>query len=102
MAKKRPIIVPPVDLPFEEAMKRLLNLKPGKNGPEDLPLNCAHCGGAHTIQFEDWTVRTEADPPQSIESQWTCQYCGKEHGGFFPGRIAWAVKRVEDSGESHY
>jgi hypothetical protein len=114
MAKKKPdIIVPAVDLSFEETMKRLLSLKPEKatepdTKPDDLPLNCAYCGGAVTLQFWDYPNAANADgaplDPYSIHqtrAEWHCPYCQRVNQGGFPGKLAWVVKRVEDSDAKH-
>ena len=54
--------------------------------PVTLDVYCARCGGATTLQFETWP-----EPPV-VRQDWLCPYCAERHHGYFPGRLAWAMK----------
>jgi len=50
--------------------------------------NCAHCGGALTIQLTAWT----AGNPE-VPASFYCPYCDKQNRMSVPGRLAGATKR---------
>ena len=69
--------------------------------PETLPVYCAHCGGAVTLQMSSWpNTRTHALPHWSDadRADWRCPYCFKENTGGFPGRLAWVTKGHREAG----
>jgi hypothetical protein len=61
--------------------------------PVTLPVHCAHCHGAVTLQFHDWPGR---DAP-ALTQAWVCPYCQRTNLGGFPGLLAWVTKREDDS-----
>ena len=69
-----------------------------------LPLHCAYCGGAVTLQLTGWplTIRHDGRPvpddePELHKSIWQCPYCKRENEGGFPGRFAWVTKGHQEN-----
>ena len=76
-----------------------------------LPLHCAHCGGALSVEIQRWedespsagvTLLTE-DPtgdelPQERVALTTfpCPYCQKLNHGRLGGRLVWVAERTDD------
>ena len=54
-----------------------------------LPVHCADCGGAVTLQVADWP----AAPGEAVErGWWKCPYCDRWNVVRPPGRLVWATK----------
>jgi hypothetical protein len=64
--------------------------------PVDLPIHCAWCGGAVTVQFQDWTPGGMAE-----DAVWACPYCQAANRIGAIGTIAWVAKRLNEEGQSN-
>lgn len=51
-------------------------------GPTTLPLHCPHCGGAVTVQYEEWDNEAEQET-----TSYPCPWCGKGFEFQAPGRF---------------
>ena len=77
-----------------------------------LPLHCAHCGGALSVEIQRWedespaagvTLLTE-DPTGEDEgpegrdaiTTFPCPYCQQMNHGRLGGRFVWVVERLDD------
>lgn len=56
--------------------------------PITLPTTCRVCGGAVTIQFQDWEDGHPSDP-----AVWRCPHCRAEQRLGALGRVVWVMKR---------
>ena len=54
-----------------------------------LPIQCATCHGAVTLQLAAWPP----DQPIPQTQAWVCPYCFSKNEGGFPGRLAWVTRR---------
>lgn len=67
--------------------------------PTTLPIHCALCGGAVTLQLTDWPLgeRLHSDQTETVlvHQEWLCPYCGKTNGYGFEDRIAWVTEGHE-------
>ena len=52
-----------------------------------LPVQCAHCGDAVTLELADW----KPDEPPA-EHTYGCPSCGRQNAIDTPGRVLWAKK----------
>lgn len=69
-----------------------------------LPVYCASCGGAVTLQMSEWPVRIRFIGAGLVDDAraryqralqvgvWACPWCRKDNDGGFPGKVAWAAK----------
>ncbi len=62
--------------------------------PATLPIHCAYCGGAITLQMADWPSSVTPDTP-SDSKEWPCPYCQRMNTGGMPGRLVWVTKGHE-------
>jgi hypothetical protein len=62
------------------------------SGTVTLPIHCALCGGAVTVQMTAW------QPSQGLENAvpqpWVCPYCWQNNSGTFPGTLVWVTKQI--------
>jgi hypothetical protein len=61
--------------------------------PVTLPVACAYCHEAVTLQFGHW----KSHNMPLIAQTWTCPYCQQANTDRYPGRLAWATKREDES-----
>jgi len=74
-----------------------------------LPLHCAHCGGALSVEIQRWEDESPAagvtlltdDPsgeelPEEPVTTFPCPYCQKLNHGRLGGRLVWVVERPDD------
>jgi hypothetical protein len=85
--------------------------------PVTLRLNCAHSGGALSVEIHRWEDEspgarvtlltndpTGDEPPEERDAVTTfpCPYCQKLTHGRLGGQFMWVAERVDDeSGRSH-
>jgi hypothetical protein len=64
--------------------------------PITLPVHCAHCGGAVTLQVEDWPVPSSAPADFALAagygSEWACLYCQRVNSATMLGRAVCVTK----------
>jgi hypothetical protein len=62
--------------------------------PIALPMHCAYCHGAVTLQMSDWRQAMSLPPDDRPlrTAVWRCPYCQQMDSGGFPGRLAWVRK----------
>ena len=67
--------------------------------PVTLPVYCAQCGGAVTIQVEDWPVPsplpTDFASAVGYGSEWECPYCQHPNSATMLGRLVSLTKGHE-------
>ena len=76
---------------------------PDASEPVELPIHCALCHGAVTLQISEWPAQSaEPRPAEGVlvafsdyqrKQKWSCPYCGRENEGGFPGRVQLVTRR---------
>jgi hypothetical protein len=76
-----------------------------------LPLHCAHCGGALSVEIQRWDDESPAagvtlladdptgdDLPEERDAITTfpCPYCQQLNHGRFGGQFVWVVERTDE------
>jgi hypothetical protein len=76
-----------------------------------LPLHCAHCGGALSVEIQRWEDESPAagvtlltDDPSGEElpdernaiTTFPCPYCQQLNHGRLGGQFVWVVKRADE------
>jgi hypothetical protein len=59
--------------------------------PFTLPIYCARCHGAVTLQMASKPLA-----PPNDKQVWTCPHCEKKNDGPFPYEIVWVTKGHRD------